>query len=78
MWLPTAKKSPLSSVEGKLVTLQLSLEVGAIQLTMAPHWPGSLVTEMLAGTLEITGSSSSVTTTLKEAVAVFPAASVAV
>jgi hypothetical protein len=42
---------------------------------MAPHWPASLLTEMLAGQL-MTGFSLSFTVTVNEQLAVFPLASV--
>ena len=56
---------------------QLSVSVGAVQFTTA--WQdAAALTVILAGQYEITGFDVSCTTTLKEHVDVFPAASVAV
>ena len=62
----------------KLVTPQLSVAVGATQVTTDSHTPAVFDTEISAGHELITGSSVSVTTTSKLHVTLFPAASVAV
>jgi hypothetical protein len=58
--------------------LQLSVKVGAIQLTTASQDEAFAFTVMLEGQPVITGAVLSTTVTVKEHVAVFPAASVAV
>jgi len=57
---------------------QLSLTVGALHVTTALHWFGSVPVEMSLGHPEITGFSLSSTVIPKEQVAVLPEASVAV
>jgi hypothetical protein len=57
---------------------QLSLADGATQLTTAPQIPGVLFTEIFTGHEVNTGSSLSVTVTLKEHTLLLPLASVAV
>ena len=76
--VPTAKASPIWWVDVKLSTPQLSLAVGAVQLTTALHAPASAVWVMLAGIPEMTGTSTSFTVTVKLPVVWLPAASVAV
>ena len=76
--VPTAKVSPESWVEVKLVTLQLSSAVRAAQVTSALHRPASLETVMLAGVPEMVGSSLSVTVMVKLDVVALLAASVGV
>jgi hypothetical protein len=74
--VPTGKKEPEAG-EQLTVTGQLSVTVGSGNVTKAPHSPGSL--EMVISTGQvITGGSVSFTVTVKEHVAVLPAASVAV
>jgi len=62
----------------KVVTAQLSEDVGATQFTTALQLPASLLTVMLAGVPLMLGASSSVTVTVKLDVVVLPAASIAV
>lgn len=57
---------------------QLSAAVAAVHATVVPHAFASLVTVMLAGVPEITGSSLSTTVTVKLDVAKLPRMSVAV
>jgi hypothetical protein len=57
--------------------LQLSVNVGAVQVATASHDPFAF-TVMFAGQLEITGGVLSTTVIVKEHVAIFPTASVAV
>ena len=76
--MPTAKASPLSWVEVKLATLQLSLAVGAVQVTTALHSPASAVWVMSAGMPEICGASTSLMVTVKLDVLMLPWMSVAV
>jgi hypothetical protein len=57
--------------------LQLSVNVGAVQVATASHDPFAFRV-MLEGHPLITGAVLSTTVTLKEHVAIFPAASVAV
>jgi hypothetical protein len=57
---------------------QESVAVGCAQVTTAPQSPAVFVTEMFAGTPERVGAAPSSTVTVKEAVLVFPPASVAV
>ena len=61
-----------------MVAEQLSLAVGAVQFTTAVHEAASVVWAIFDGAPEITGSWLSVTVTVKDDVAVFPVASVAV
>ena len=76
--VPTGNTSPGLFVLPKLAMEQLSEAVGATQVTAAEHTPASAVWVMLAGAPVMTGSSSSVTVTLKELVVMLPAVSVAV
>ena len=78
MVLPTGKVAPGLWLEVRPDRAQLSCAVGAVQVTTAEQLPESLVWAMLEGMPEITGSSSSVMVTVKEAVAELPSASVAV
>lgn len=57
---------------------QLSVAVGAVQVAMAVHWPGSVGMVILAGHDVNTGVVASVTVTVKLQVEELPAASVAV
>ena len=75
--VPTPKVAPLVCVEVKLATPQLSADVGAVQEAAAPQTPMSFDRLMSAGMPAMVGFSPSVTVTVKEAVVVFPAASVA-
>ena len=61
-----------------MVAEQLSLAVGAVQFTTAVHEVASVVWAIFVGIPEITGPWLSVMVTVKDDVAVFPAASVAV
>jgi hypothetical protein len=75
--MPTGKLDP-DALEGtRLATEQLSLAVGALQVTTRAHVPGVLFRLIGAGTPVITGGSMSVTVTVKLAGVVFPDASVA-
>ena len=77
--VPRAKTSPEALV---LVTVgwavQLSATVGAVHVTTASHDVARAGTVMLAGTLLQTGSSVSLTVTVKLADVAFPLLSVAV
>ena len=75
---PTGKVSPLLCEEVNVAMAQLSAPVGSVQLTTAEQLPASLVCVMLAGVPLRDGASSSVTVTVKLAVVVLPAPSVAV
>ena len=75
--VPTANASPLLWVDVKLVTPQLSPEVGSVQLTTALQRPPSLLAERSAWALMV-GASSSVTVMVKVAVLELALASVAV
>lgn len=57
---------------------QLSVTVGASQLTTAEHNPGVLFTEIFNGHEVNTGGCASVTVTVNEQTLLFPLASVAV
>ena len=78
MVVPKANESPLLCVEVKVSTAQLSVVVGAVQVTMAAQLPASADCVMSAGVPLMAGSSSSVTVTSKELVVVLPWMSVAV
>ena len=75
---PTGNWLPLSESDVKLCTPQLSVDSGAIHVYVAPHWPASLDNVVSAGVLEMIGSSSSVTVTVKLASVEFPESSIAV
>ena len=70
--MPTANVAPGLWVDVKLVTAQLSVDVGSVQVTAALQLPASLVCVMSAGVPAIAGSSSSVTVTLKLDVLTLP------
>src|SRR4029077_15702744 len=76
--VPTGKREPEAGtqVTGPMPG-QLSVAVGAVKVTTAPHTPASLFAAMFACALN-TGFSLSVTTTSKVLVCVFPCASVTV
>ena len=76
--MPTANVAPGLWVDVKLVTAQLSEADGAVQVTAALQSPASLVCVMSSGVLAMAGASSSVMLMSKLAVAVLPAASIAV
>ena len=76
--MPTGKESPLLCVDVKLVTPQLSSEVGAVQVAMAAQALASLDRLMSAGMPAMDGASLSVTVMSKLAVVMLPASSVAV
>ena len=61
-----------------MLMAQLSADVAAVHVTFVPHALASLVTVMLAGVPEITGSWLSTTVTVKVDVATLPWMSVAV
>ena len=75
--VPTEKRSPGLWVLVK-VAPQLSVVVGAVQVTTAPHRVASLVWLMSAGMPAMAGFSLSTTVTVKEVVTELFAASVAV
>ena len=75
---PTAKLSPLSCVDVKLVTPQLSEDVGAVHEAMALQSPASLDRVMSAGMPAMAGASSSVTVTVKLEELLLPWMSIAV
>jgi hypothetical protein len=77
--VPTGKKLPGAFVL-VMFTTQLSVIVGAVQVTFVPHVPAfaSAFTVIVEGQPEITGLFTSFTTTLNVQVAVLPDASVAV
>jgi hypothetical protein len=76
--MPTGKLEPEATDGVRLATEQLSDAVGALQVTTLAQVPGVFGTLIGAGTPVITGSSPSVTVTVKLAGVVFPEASVAV
>jgi len=63
VWLPTVKVLPLAGTHTILLTVQLSVAVGA-KVTALPHWPASAGTSMLAGQV-MTGFSVSLMATVK-------------
>jgi hypothetical protein len=73
---PVGKLDPLPNpaVCAKVAPAQLSLKLTEY-VTIAAHWPGSLLTTTLAGHV-IVGACVSFTVTVKEQVAVLPLASV--
>ena len=75
---PEGKLEPLAKpvVCVKFAPAQLSLKLTEY-VTIAAHWPGSLLTTTLAGQV-IVGTSVSLTVTVKEQVAVLPEPSVTV
>jgi hypothetical protein len=77
---PTGKVEPDGNPLVCVITdpAQLSVAVGATQLTTAPHMPGVLVVVTFTGHEVKTGNSLSVTETVNAQVAVLPLASVAV
>src|SRR5687768_12924139 len=74
--IPTPKKLPDAGLYVTVAPGQLSL-TPALKFTTAPHIPGSLVTNILAGQVT-TGSSVSLTVTVNEQLVVLLAASIAV
>ena len=75
--VPMANVAPLLWVEVK-TTEQLSLAVGAVQVTTPSQLEASVFCVILAGVLVITGFSLSLIVTVNELVAVLPTPSVAV
>ena len=75
---PTGKLAPGKWFEVNVSISQLSVASGAVQVTIAAQVPASELTAMFVGTFVISGSSVSVTVTLKLAVSSFPWISVAV
>ena len=77
MVVPRLKVEPEAMSDVRVEIAQLSVAAGSLKVTTASHVPGSVDTVMsdMAG---ITGSSVSVTTTLKLMVAVLFAASMEV
>ena len=63
--MPTANVAPGLWVDVKLVTAQLSVDVGSVQVTAALQLPASLVCVMSAGVPAMAGASSSVTVMVK-------------
>ena len=76
--LPTGKMSPELWLEVSVPTSQLSLVVGAVQVTTAVHNPVSAARLMSADSPDSAGTSSSVTVTRNEAVLVLSSSSAAV
>ena len=76
--VPVGKLEPLAkpAVCAKVGPAQLSLKLTEY-VTIAAHWPGSLLTTTLAGHV-IVGTCVSLTVTVKEQVAVLPEPSVTV
>jgi hypothetical protein len=76
--IPMGNKEPLGNPEVCAVTapVQLSVPVGGVNVTIAPHWPTVLLTAISALQV-ITGSSRSVTVTVNEHEVVLPEASMA-
>jgi hypothetical protein len=72
--VPIGKLEPLGNpaVCIKDTPAQLSVTVGAIQLTIAEQLPGVLFTDMLTGQEVNTGSSLSVTVTVNEQIVALP------
>lgn len=77
MVVPTGKKLPGALVVVK-VNVQLSLAVGAVQVTFAPHEPAVTFWVILEGTPDKVGLMLSTIVTVKELVVILPEASVAV
>lgn len=78
MVTPTGKVDPLVPEAVKEESVQLSLAVGAVQVTTLPQVPAETVVTILLGIPEMVGRIPSVMVTVKEAVVTFPEASVAV
>lgn len=76
--VPTGKDEPETAVGISEETLQLSEAVGAVHVTVAAHVPAATFVVMLEGIPEITGSVTSFTVTVKLALVVCEAASIAV
>lgn len=70
---PTVKKLPGAFVELNDAMLQLSVAEGAVQVTMAPHFPASFTWLMFPGRPVIAGGIASSTVTVALHVALFPA-----
>ena len=79
MLTPTGKVEPLArpAVRAVVTPEQLSRPTGAVYVTIFPQLPAAAVTLMFAGQ-DMEGGILSITVTVKEQVAVLPAASVAV
>src|SRR5579862_805805 len=75
--VPTGNMLPDAGVATTLATPQLSVLVGIAKLTIAPHWPGSLVTVMSAGRMA-EGGSTSATVTVNVVFVLLPQASATV
>ena len=78
MLVPAGKKFPMAKPEVWVIVLpgQLSETDGAAQVTVAPHNPLSFGNTLSEGMPVITGSSMSITVTVKLQVAMFPEESV--
>ena len=76
--VPASNISPEVCELVKLEMPQLSLGVGAVHETCASQFPGSGVSVMSAGQLEMTGASPSMTAISKLQVTLLPALSMAV
>jgi hypothetical protein len=76
--VPLVKLVPEVLLLVNVPPLQLSVNVGAVQLTTASQDEAFAFTVMFAGQPVITGAVLSTTVTVKEHVEIFPTASVAV
>ena len=76
--VPNANTEPEACVVVKVTPAQLSVAVGAVQVTVALQEPVVLPAVMFAGIPEITGAALSITVMICVAVVKLPAASVAV
>ncbi len=78
MVTPTGKVDPLVLEAVKEESVQLSLAVGAVQVTTFPQVPAETVVTILLGIPEMVGRIPSVMVTVNELVVVLPDGSVAV
>lgn len=78
MVTPTGNVDPLVLEAVKEASVQLSLAVGAVQVTTFPQVPAVTLVTILLGIPEMVGRIPSVMVTVKELVAVLPEGSVAV
>lgn len=78
MVTPTGKVDPLVLVDVNEDKVQLSLAVGAVQVTTLPQVPAVTLVVILLGIPEMVGTIPSVMVTVNELVAVLPEGSVAV
>ena len=75
--MPTGKEEPLAKLTVTVGVTQLSVAVGAIQVTLFAQIPGVLSTKIFEGHDVNTGAFVSFTLTVNEHVAILPAASAA-